>query len=113
MIIQGREITLKDIALIREMISSHPSWGRTRISKELGDWIKRYSHPIFLLESFVDKERFKGTCYRASNWIYVGQTKGRGRNDRHGSLKVPIKDIYLLPLVKRFREILTCSSRSL
>jgi hypothetical protein len=73
------------------------------------DWIKRYNHPVFLLESFVDKERFKGTCYQASNWIYVGQSKGRGRNDRHKSFKLPVKDIYLLPLVKRFKEFLTKS----
>jgi len=78
-----------------------------------GDWIKRYNHPVYMLESFVDKERFRGTCYQASNWIYVGQTKGRGRNDRYNRVKVPIKDIYLLPLVKRFREILTCSSHNL
>jgi len=77
------------------------------------DWTKRYSHPIFLLESFVDKERFRGTCYQAANWIHVGKSKGRSRNDRHTSLKVPIKDIYLLPLVKRFREVLTCSSHNL
>jgi len=70
------------------------------------DWIKRYSHPVFLLESFIDKERFKGTCYQAANWIYVGQSRGRGRNDRYGSLKVPIKDIYVYPLVKRFEEFL-------
>ena len=78
-----------------------------------GDWVTRYNHPIFLLESFVDKERFRGTCYQASNWIYVGQSKGRSRNDRHTSLKVPIKDIYLLPLVKRFREVLTHNSHNL
>jgi len=69
-----------------------------------GDWIKRYNHPVYMLESFVDKERFKGTCYRAANWIYVGQSKGRSRNDRYSNLKVPIKDIYLYPLVKRFKE---------
>jgi len=70
------------------------------------DWIKKYNHPIYMLETFVEKERFRGTCYRAANWIYVGQTKGRSRNDRYSTLKVPIKDIYLYPLTKRFREIL-------
>ena len=70
------------------------------------DWIKRYSHPIYMLETFVEKERFHGTCYRAANWTWVGQTKGRSRNDRYTTLKVPIKDIYLYPLVKRFREAL-------
>jgi len=70
------------------------------------DWIKRYHHPIYLLETFVEKERFRGTSYQAANWIYVGQSKGRSRNDRYRSLKVPIKDIYLYPLLKRFRNAL-------
>ncbi len=70
------------------------------------DWIERYQHPIYLLETFVEKERFRGTCYQAANWICVGESKGRSRNDRYRSLKVPIKDIYLYPLVKRFQEAL-------
>jgi len=70
------------------------------------DWIKRYSHPIYMLETFVEKERFRGICYQAANWIYVGQTKGYSRSDRHATPKVSIKDIYLLPLVKKFREAL-------
>jgi len=70
------------------------------------DWMTRYRHPIYMLETFVEKERFWGTCYQAANWIYVGQSKGRSRNDRYSNLKVPIKDIYLYPLVKRFREAL-------
>jgi len=71
------------------------------------DWMVRYNHPIYLLETFVERERFRGACYQAANWIYVGQTKGRSRNDRYATLKVPIKDIYLYPLTKRFRETLT------
>jgi len=70
------------------------------------DWVKRYQHPIYLLETFVEKERFRGTSYQAANWICVGQSKGRSRNDRYRNLKVPIKDIYLYPLLKRFREAL-------
>lgn len=70
------------------------------------DWIERYQHPIYLLETFVEKERFRGTSYQAANWICVGQSKGRSRNDRYRNLKVPIKDIYLYPLLKRFREAL-------
>ncbi len=78
-----------------------------RVARRISsDWIKRYSHPIYMLETFVEKERFRGTCYRAANWIYVGESKGRSRNDRYSTLKVPIKDIYLYPLVKRFREAL-------
>ncbi len=72
------------------------------------DWIKRYHHPIYMLEAFVEKERFRGTFYQAANWIYVGESKGRSRNDRYKTLKVPIKDIYLYPLVKRFREKKEC-----
>jgi hypothetical protein len=71
------------------------------------DWMARYNHPIYLLETFVERERFRGVCYQAANWIYVGQTKGRSRNDRYATLKVPIKDSYLYPLTKRFRETLT------
>jgi hypothetical protein len=79
-----------------------------RVARRISsDWIKKYNHPIYMLETFVEKERFHGTCYRAANWIYVGQTKGRSRNDRYTTLKVPIKDIYLYPLVKKFREILS------
>jgi len=70
------------------------------------DWVKRYQHPVLLLETLVEKERFRGTSYQAANWIYVGQTKGRSRQDRSHTLKVPIKDIYLYPLVKRFRNAL-------
>lgn len=71
------------------------------------DWLEKYGHPIYLLETFVERERFQGICYRAANWTWVGQTKGRSRNDRYATLKVPIKDIYLYPLIKRFREALS------
>jgi len=70
------------------------------------DWMDRYSHPIYMLETFVEQERFRGICYQAANWIYVGQTKGYSRSDRYATLEVPIKDIYLLPLAKKFREAL-------
>lgn len=82
-----------------------------RVARHIrSDWIKRYGHPIYILETFVEKERFRGTCYQAANWIYVGQTKGRSRNDRYATLKVPIKEIYLYPLVKKFREALNSST---
>jgi hypothetical protein len=70
------------------------------------DWQRKYGHPLYLLESFVDKERFKGTCYKAANWIYAGETTGRSRNDRYKNLHVPIKEIYLYPLHRHFREVL-------
>ena len=70
------------------------------------DWIEKYGHPIYLLETFVERDCFRGICYQASNWIRVGQTTGRSRNG-HPGLKVPIKDVYLYPLTKRFREVLS------
>ncbi|KLU63517.1 hypothetical protein CEB3_c00940 [Peptococcaceae bacterium CEB3] len=62
-----------------------------------------------LLETFVDQERYRGTCYKAANWSYVGETKGRGKWDRLNEYKLPVKDIYLYPLRKNFCEILTGS----
>ena len=70
------------------------------------DWVEKYGHQVYLLETFVEKRRFAGTCYRAANWNCVGQTKGRSRNDRYGTLKVPVKDVYLYPLKNQFREVL-------
>jgi len=78
-----------------------------QVLKRLGnDWIVKYNHPIYLVETFVQRDRFLGTCYKASNWIYVGQTTGRSRNDRYMKLKVPVKDVYLYPLEKDFRKYL-------
>ena len=70
------------------------------------DFQHKYGHPVYLLETFVEQEKFKGTCYRAANWIHVGETKGRSRNDRYKKITVPVKDVYLLPLTKNFREYL-------
>lgn len=70
------------------------------------DWIVKYGHPVVLLETFVDSERFRGTCYRAANWLYVGRTSGRSRNDRHHKLKVVPKDIYVFPLRRDFLRLL-------
>jgi len=70
------------------------------------DWLENYGFQPVLLETFVDKERFLGTCYKAANWHYVGQTKGRGKLDRFHKCSVPIKDIYLYPLQKNFRSFL-------
>jgi hypothetical protein len=71
-----------------------------------GDWQAKYGHPIHLLETFVDRSRFMGTCYRAANWTCVGQTQGRSRQDRYNTLRVPVKDIYLYPLTRHWRELL-------
>ena len=70
------------------------------------DWMQKYGHPIVMLETFVEHNRFHGTCYQAANWHWVGETQGRSRNDRYMTLRVPVKDVYLYPLVKKVREML-------
>jgi hypothetical protein len=83
------------------------SWVLSRVSRRLsGDWKAKYGHPIYLLESFVERERFTGACYRAANWVRVGQTKGRTRQDRPDGTwhQASIKDVYLLALHRRFRQ---------
>lgn len=71
------------------------------------DWDSRYCIRPVLMETFVETDRFTGTCYKASNWIYVGKTKGRGKLGPAGKQSVPIKDIWLYPLHRRFRLSLT------
>jgi hypothetical protein len=63
------------------------------------DWAKAYGYKPLLLETYVESKRFAATCYRAANWIHVGKTCGRGRQDREHRHNKPIKDIYLYPLV--------------
>jgi hypothetical protein len=66
------------------------------VARRIGaDWRSKYGHGIDWLETFVERERFRGTCYRAANWQRVGQTKGRGRQDRYTTLTVPVKDVWL------------------
>ena len=69
------------------------------------DWLDEYGYAPVLLETFVEPP-YKGTSYQASNWIYLGQTKGRGRNDRYNEWKLTPKCIYALPLQRDFREVL-------
>ncbi len=77
----------------------------SRVAQRLSlDWQARYGHSIYLLETFVEQGRFQGTSYQAANWIKVGQTTGRSRNDRDNTLLVPVKDIYLYPLARDFRR---------
>lgn len=69
------------------------------------DWQTHYGVRPLLLETLVDAVRFRGTCYRAANWIYLGQTSGRGRMDReHKSHGETLKDIYVYPLVRHARQ---------
>ena len=70
-------------------------------------WERVYDHPIYYLETFVDRSRFAGTCYRAANWVYLGQTTGRGKDDLTHRANRPLKDVLGLPLVKDFRDKLS------
>lgn len=83
------------------------SWILGQISRRISqDWQAKYGHRLVLLETFVERARFEGTVYRAANWQKVGMTTGRTRQDRHTCLQVPVKDIYLYPLCRRFQEVL-------
>jgi hypothetical protein len=62
------------------------------------DWQNKYGHPIGLLETFVERGRFGGVCYRAAGWLAVGATTGRTRNDERHRVRAPIKEVYLKPL---------------
>jgi hypothetical protein len=67
------------------------------------DWQQRYAYRPFLMETFIEKDRFTGTCYKAANWQYMGETKGRGKLGPAGKQSVPIKGIWLYPLDSSFR----------
>jgi hypothetical protein len=71
------------------------------------DWQQRYGHPLWLVESFVEVQRFAGTAYRAAGWLQIGQTTGRTRQDRQHTLRQPIKAVWVRPLHPRFRELLS------
>jgi hypothetical protein len=68
------------------------------------DWLQTYNYPLYLLETFVEKDRFKGTCYKAANWIKVGQTKGIAKSGHDHRLHGNIKDVLVYPLTKGFRK---------
>lgn len=75
-----------------------------RVARRISsDWQALYHHPIHLLESFVDTERFRGTCYRAANWICVGRSEGRGTKSKSGA-RTSIKELWVYPLDRKFRQ---------
>jgi hypothetical protein len=79
----------------------------SRMARQLSpDWERAYGHPIYFLETFVDPERFRGTCYRAANWVLLGRTTGRGKDDQTGRPNRSIKEILGYPLTPRFRQLL-------
>ncbi len=67
---------------------------------------QRYAVTPVLLETFCEKPRFAGICYRAANWTLAGEPQGRGKMDRFNEYALPIKDVWLRPLQKNWREIL-------
>ena len=79
----------------------------SRVSRRLRqDWQEKYGQALWLVETFVDRQRFAGTCYRAANWICLGQTRGRGRQGPAGRLSTTIKDVYVWPWHRDFRRYL-------
>ena len=77
------------------------SLNRKRLST---DWQRLYHHPVCLLETFVDTHRYLGTCYKADNWIYVGQTTGQGKLSKTKQQTLSKKAVFVYPLVKKFRQ---------
>jgi hypothetical protein len=71
------------------------------------DWQARYGHPVWLVETFVEQDRFAGTAYQAAGWIHLGATTGRTRQDRQRTLQSPRKSVWVRPLHPRFRQHLT------
>jgi Domain of unknown function (DUF4338) len=77
----------------------------SRIARRISqDWQHLYAHPIHLLETFIDPARFRGACYRAANWIYLGLTSGRGHNARTSRRDQPRKELWVYPLSEDFRQ---------
>jgi hypothetical protein len=81
------------------------SWVLAECARRLpGDFEDRYGYRPVLLETFVNRERFTGVCYRAAGWKYVGDTKGRGKLDREHRHALPVKRIFVRPLMRGFRR---------
>jgi len=111
----GRQARLKNIRLIAyntrflilpwvsvKHLASHLLGRIARVIS--ADWERLYAHPIYFLETFIDPSRFRGTCYRAANWIYLGVTTGRGKDAPTHQANRPIKQVLGYPLVKDFRQ---------
>jgi hypothetical protein len=76
-----------------------------RMTRQLSaEWSRVYGHPVHFVETFVDTERYRGTCYRAANWVFLGRTTGRGKDDQTRLPNRSIKDVLGLALTRSFRE---------
>ena len=79
-----------------------------KVAKQLNsDWMRRYNHQIYMIETFVDTSRFKGICYQAANFAKIGRSTGRTRQDRYATIKEPVKEIYLYTLCNDYNQKLT------
>jgi hypothetical protein len=87
-------------------LASHLLARAARVISE--DWQRLYHHPIYLLETFIDPERFGGICYRAAHWQFLGMTTGRGKDDQTKRPNRPLKQLWVYPLGRDFRARL-CS----
>ena len=85
-------------------LASHLLGRMARVAEE--DWQRIYNHPIYFLETFIDTSRFVGSAYRAANWIFLGQTTGRGKNDQTNKPNRSIKAVWGYPLCADFRACL-------
>jgi hypothetical protein len=88
--------------VVVEHLASHLLGRMARVLS--GDWERRYGHPIYFVETFVDRARFRGTCYRAANWLRLGVTTGRGKDAPTKTPNRPIKEVLGLPLRADFRQ---------
>jgi hypothetical protein len=68
------------------------------------EWERVYEHPVYFAETFIDTMRLPGTCYRAANWLFLGRTQGRGKDDLTHRPNRTLKDVLGLPLMENFRE---------
>lgn len=103
LILNNTRLLIFPWARIKNLASKALSLATKRIR---ADWQARYGYSPVLLETFVDPEKYLGTCYQAANWIYLGQTAGRGRTEMHNKRPFTRKDIYVYPLCRDFRSIL-------
>jgi len=86
-------------------LASHILGRMTRVLS--ADWQRVYAHPIYFVETFIDPQRFRGTCYRAANWTLMGVTTGRGKDDLEHKANRSLKEVLGYPLVKDFRQRLS------